>query len=126
MGEVNPTPADLERMADELLAIDLRSELCRSCSERGVKLGDPIKLVVLDASDADTGLRAVSARFVCENGHVWHEGEGKARGRDGDSPILLDKHLAHRRTKEAHFTDGTITDGTTPGMFHRTHVEKDT
>lgn len=122
MGQVNP--ADLERQADELLAADLRSELCRECGERGVKLGDPVPLPVLDADDKDTGIRAVVARYVCENAHVWHEGEGKPRGRDGDSPILMEKHYAHRRTKEVHFTDGTITDGVTPGMFHREHVER--
>jgi hypothetical protein len=118
------TPADLERAADELLAADLRSELCRVCGERGVKLGEPVALPVFDAAEKDTGIRAVVARYVCEHAHVWHEGEGKPRGRGGDDPILLDEHYAHRKTKEAYTADGIVDEFTKPGMFHRTHVDR--
>lgn len=102
------SPVELDRVADEMLASDIRSELCRECEKRGVKLGDSVALVVLDAEENDTGIRAVVDRYVCEEGHVWHAGEGKARGRDGDAPILLDEHYAHRRSNEVYMAEGTI------------------
>lgn len=110
MGSVTPTPGELDRMADEILAADLRSELCRECERRGVMLGDPAELVVLDGNDDDTGVRAILARYVCEEAHVWYAGEGKARGRAGDSPILLEEHYAHRRSKEVYMAEGTVGD----------------
>lgn len=113
-------------MATELLAEDLRSELCRECGKRGVKLGDAAKLVILDRESSDTGIRAVAARYVCEEGHVWHAGEGKPRGRGGEAPILLDEHYAHRRSKETYMEEGTIDGFVQPGIFHRDHVEKNT
>jgi hypothetical protein len=99
----------------------MRSELCRECKQRGVELGEPVPLVV-EKDGADTGLRALVARYVCENGHTWYAGEGKARGRDGENPILLADHLEHRRSHELAF-DGDI-DTVTPGLFHRPHVPK--
>lgn len=121
---MTPSPSELDRMADEILAADLRSELCRECDRRGVVLGEPEMLTILDRDEQDTGVRAVAERYVCEQGHVWHAGEGKARGRGGDSPILLDEHYAHRRSKEAYMAEGVVGDWTRPGMFHRDHVEK--
>lgn len=115
---------DLDRQADELLAADLRSELCRECGKRGVALGDPELLIVTDRSDNDTGIRAVVARYVCEEGHVWYAGEGRARGRGGEAPILLDEHYAHRRSKEAYMAEGVVDEWVEPGMFHRDHVER--
>jgi hypothetical protein len=97
-------------MADEILAADLRSELCRECEGRGVNLGDPEELVVLDANNEDTGVRAILARYVCERGHVWYAGEGKARGRGGEAPILLEDHYAQRRTKEVYMEEGVVGD----------------
>jgi hypothetical protein len=115
---------ELEAQADELLANDLRSELCRHCDRRGVALGDPETLIVLDRDDEPTGLAAVVARYVCEAGHVWHAGEGKPRGRGGEAPILLEDHYAHRRSKEAYMAEGVVNDFVKPGMFHRDHVDK--
>ena len=115
---------DLDRIADELLAADLRSELCRECGKRGVELGDPEELVVTNKHEDDTGIRAVVARYVCEEGHVWHAGEGRARGRGGDAPILLDEHYAHRRSKEAYMAEGVVDEWVVPGMFHRDHIDK--
>lgn len=86
----------------------MRSELCRECDKRGVKLGDALELVVLDADDNDTGARAVVERYVCEEGHVWHSGEGRARGRAGEAPILLSDHYAHRRSHEVYMADGVV------------------
>jgi hypothetical protein len=119
-----PTSSELDRMATELLADDLRSELCRECDRRGVKLGVPVSMVILDREDADTGVRARAARYVCEAGHVWHAGEGKARGRGGDDPILLEEHYAHRRSKETYTESGQIDEFIRPGIFHRDHVER--
>lgn len=116
--------SDLDRQADEILADDLRAELCRECEARGVSFGTALELTVLDKHGADTGLRAVVEQFVCEQGHVWHAGEGRARGRGGESPILLDEHYAYRRSKEAYMASGTVDEWTKPGMFHREHVEK--
>lgn len=120
----DPTPAELDRAADAILEADLRSELCRECGQRGVALGDPVPLPILDAQDKDTGVRAIAVRYVCEQGHVWYAGEGRARGREGESPILMEKHLAHRRSKEAYMHDGVVNEWIEPGMFHREHVEK--
>lgn len=111
-------------MADEMLEADLRSELCRACDRRGVALGEPEMLTILDRDDEDTGVRAVAARYVCEEGHVWYAGEGKARGRGGEAPILLEDHMAHRRSKEAYMADGVVNEWIEPGMFHRDHVER--
>jgi hypothetical protein len=111
-------------MATEILAEDLRSELCRECDKRGVKLGDPVRLVILDKQEADTGVRAVASRYVCEDGHVWHSGEGKARGRGGEAPILLEEHYAHRRSKETYMENGVIDGYVQPGFFHRDHVDR--
>lgn len=116
--------SELDRAADELLAADLRAELCRHCDRRGVALGASEMLNVLDRDGEDTGIRAVVARYVCEAGHVWHAGEGKPRGRGGEAPILLEDHYAHRRSKEAYMADGTVNEFVAPGMYHREHVEK--
>lgn len=121
---MNPSSSELDRIATEILADDLRSELCRECDRRGVKLGEPERLRILDKDEADTGVRAVAARYVCELGHVWHAGEGKPRGRGGDAPILLDEHYAHRRSKERFMNEGTIDGFYEPGIFHRDHVER--
>lgn len=112
---------DLDRIATELLEADMRSELCRECDRRGVVLGEPVPLVVMLA-DKDTGMRALTVEYVCENGHTWYAGEGKARGRGGENPILLADHLEHRRSHELAF-EGDI-DTVTPGLFHRPHVPK--
>ena len=119
-----PSPSELDRMANEILAADLRSELCRECEKRGVVLGEPERIVILDKDGRDTGLRACVARYVCESGHVWHAGEGKPRGRGGDDPILLEEHYAHRRGKETFMSDGVIDGYVEPGMFHRDHVDR--
>lgn len=121
MSEPHYTPGDLDRIATEMLEADMRAELCRECEKRGVEFGDPAVLVVYK-DGKDTGLRALAARYVCEAGHVWHAGEGKARGRGGDNPILLADHLEHRKSHELAF-DGDI-DSVAPGMFHRPHVAK--
>lgn len=119
-----PSPAELERIADEILAADLRSELCRECDRRGVALGPPVMLVILSRDGEDTGARAESARFVCEQGHVWHAGEGKSRGRGGESPILLAEHMKKRKARETYMADGVVSEWVKPGMFHRDHVER--
>lgn len=124
MGRVSASSAELDRQATELLADDLRSELCRECGKRGVKLGEPALLTILDASAEDTGIRAVAARYVCEEAHVWHAGEGKPRGRGGEAPILLDEHYAHRRSKETYMESGAIDEWVEPGIFHRDHVDR--
>lgn len=107
-----------------MLAEDIRSELCRDCDGRGVKLGDPALLTIVSADGEDTAIRAVAARYVCEQGHVWHAGEGKARGRKGEAPILLDEHYAYQRSKEAYMADGVINEFVKPGIFHRDHVDR--
>lgn len=121
---MTPSPSELDRQATEILADDLRSELCRDCGKRGVKFGDPAILVILDKTGADTKLRAVAAAYVCEEGHVWHAGEGKPRGRGGEAPILLDEHYAHRRSKETYMEEGVIDGFVQPGIFHRDHIDR--
>jgi hypothetical protein len=115
------SPADLDRMATALLEDDMRAELCRECDHRGVEFGDPIPLVIY-RDGVDTGLRALAVCYICENGHTWHSGEGKARGRGGENAILLADHMEHRRSHELAFVDDI--DTVTPGMFHRPHVPK--
>jgi hypothetical protein len=116
------SPSDLDRIATELLENDMRAELCRECDRRGVEFGDPAMLIVSDRDGRDTGMRAIASGYVCENGHTWYAGEGKARGRGGDNPILLADHLEHRKSHELAY-EGDI-DTVSPGMFHRPHVAK--
>jgi hypothetical protein len=111
-------------MATDLLAEDLRRELCRECASRGVRLGKPEMLTVLNQDGKDTGFRAVSARNVCENGHVWHEGEGRPRGAGGENPILLEKQLAYRQARERPISSDLLDQWAEPGNFHREHVHK--
>lgn len=119
----------LENLADELLREDSRRELCRQCGEYGEETGLVESKPQYDKKerpqlDGNGELLYVDfPELECKNGHRWYKGEGKARGIDGDDPILFANHLQDRRRREIYTSVGTPDPSISRGMYHRTHPQ---
>lgn len=109
-GKLDYTKGQLNQLADDFLREDSRTELCLQCSKKGKKNGRVTK-VKQDAED-DSGATLLLAfdQYECENGHSWHEGEGKPRGIKGENPILFEEHLQSRKRREISPGTGTPED----------------
>jgi hypothetical protein len=119
----------LENFADELLREDSRRELCAVCHEYGEETGLVESKPQFDKKDRpqlDSNGDLLYVDFPeleCSNGHRWFKGEGKARGIDGEAPILFANHLQDRRRREIYTSVGTPDPSISRGMYHRTHPQ---
>lgn len=114
---------DLERMADELLRDDAKSEQCRTCSKRGELTGE-VEHTTQPAVDGEgTPLELDFPEYECVNGHRWFAGEGQLRGIAGDNPILFEEHFQNRRRREIYTSLGTPDPSIVAGIYNRTHPQ---
>jgi hypothetical protein len=117
------TNREMELIADELLKEDSKTEMCRECGEKGDPTGDA-KRTEQEIEDGSGNSLFIDFKEVqCVNGHVWFEGEGKARGIGGDSPILFEEHFASRKRREIYTTIGTPDPSIQQGIYYRTHPQ---
>lgn len=125
---------ELGQMADEILRVDSKREICRRCDEKGVfDYGEPTgELESLPQADEegnpvvdDNGdtLFVDYPELQCKRKHRWYKGEGKARGIGGLNPILFENHLADRRRREIYCAVGTPDPSITQGIYNRTHPQ---
>ena len=119
----------LEKMADSLLRDDTRRELCRKCGKYGKETGVIESLPQTDKDgnpevDAEGNTLFVDyPELACVNDHRWYLGEGRARGIDGDNPILFENHLQDRRRREIYTSIGTPDPSIQRGMYNKTHPQ---
>jgi hypothetical protein len=119
----------LEQMANELLRSDSKREMCRTCGKYGTETGEVEATLALDddgrpkVDDNGDLLYVDFPEIVCEKGHRWFKGEGKARGIDGKNPILFENHLQDRRRREIYTSVGTPDPSIQRGMYNRTHPQ---
>lgn len=115
----------LEKMADEMLRADTRRELCRKCDDYGNLTGNIESLPQTDedgnpeVDDEGNTLFVDYPEYICNKGHRWYQGEGKARGIQGKNPILFENHLQDRRRREIYTTIGTPDPSIQRGMYNR-------
>jgi hypothetical protein len=123
------TNIELDAMAEEILRKDSKNELCRECGEKGAETGESTTLgqytnegdLIID--DDGNQLFMEFPELKCTNDHTWFKGEGRARGLDGDSPILFEEHLQSRRRREIYPVEGTPDPSIVSGSYNRTHPE---
>jgi hypothetical protein len=119
----------LEQMADEILRADSKRELCRVCGKYGTETGEIESLPARDeggdpkTDDNGDVLYVDFPEIVCEDGHRWYKGEGKARTIQGRNPILFENHLQDRRRREIYTSVGTPDPSIQRGMYNRTHPQ---
>jgi hypothetical protein len=119
----------LEQMANEILRADSKREMCRVCNRYGTETGNIESLPALDENeqpklDENGDVMYVDfPEIVCEKGHIWYKGEGKARGIQGKDPILFENHLQDRRRREIYTSVGTPDPSIQRGMYNRTHPQ---
>ncbi len=117
------TKTELNLIADEILRQDAKAELCRTCEERGEGTGEK-KVMKQEASDEEGHQLVLEfAQMECPNGHVWYQGEGKARTIGGDNPILFEEHIQSRRKREIYTTIGTPDSNIVSGIYNRSHPQ---
>lgn len=117
------TPREMELIADEMLKLDSKTELCRECGERGAKTGN-VKHTEQFLEDGTGNQLCIDfSELECSNNHQWFEGEGRARGIGGDNPILFEEHFASRRRREIYTSIGTPDPSIQQGMYYRTHPQ---
>jgi hypothetical protein len=117
------TNTQLGELADELLRVDARGELCRDCGERGVATGH-IAHTVQEPTDTDgNALPLDFPEFKCGRGHHWYQGEGAVRGIGGDNPILFEEHFQSRRRREIYNSLGSPDPSIVSGMYNRAHPQ---
>lgn len=125
---------ELGQMADEILRVDSKREVCRRCDEKNIFCyGEPTgELESLPQADEDGNpvtdengdtLFVDYPELQCENGHRWYKGEGKARGIGGPNPILFENHLHDRRRREIYTSVGIPDPSIAQGMYNRTHPQ---
>lgn len=125
----NPTAWQIEQIADQLLRDDSRREMCRKCGEYGDLTGEIESMPQADEDgnpiidDLDNILYVDFPELICDNGHRWYKGEGKARGISGENPILFENHLQDRRRREIYTSIGTPDPSIQQGIFNRTHPQ---
>lgn len=122
-GKTDYTNSQLQAMADDMLRADSKTELCRTCGERGEDTGEvrPIEQPVEDGQGHPLVLDFKEKR--CSNSHVWYEGEGNERGIAGDDPILFEEHFQSRRKREIYTTQGTPDPEIVSGLYNRVHPQ---
>lgn len=123
------TESQLADIADELLRQDSRTELCRTCGERGDLTGEVVPVPQFDPEDKpllDGKKRHLHIEFpeiTCKNDHVWFQGEGSARGIGGDNPILFEEHFLSRRRREIYTSLGSPDPSIVQGIYNRSHPQ---
>jgi hypothetical protein len=133
-GKTDYTKSELQLMADELLREDSRRELCRECLEDGLEnpYGDetgaidsrPLMKQGKQVEDSDGNYVFVDyPELECPVGHRWWFSEGKARGIDGEDPILFEEHLQNRRKREIYTQMGVPDPSIVSGIYNRTHPQ---
>jgi len=131
--EIDPnedyTSWQMEQLANQLLRDDSKREMCRGCGKYGKETGVIEALPQADADGVpvtdDNGevLYVDFPEIMCDNGHRWYKGEGKARGISGQDPILFENHLQDRRRREIYTSIGTPDPSIQQGMYNRTHPQ---
>lgn len=117
------TKGELGAKADAWLRQDARSELCRTCGEKGEETGASTT-EPQDAVDTEgTPLILEFAELTCENGHNWFQGEGQLRGIGGKDPILFEEHIQSRRRREIYTAQGTPDPEIVSGIYNRIHPQ---
>lgn len=126
----NYTEWQLEQIANHLLNLDKKREMCRTCGEYGTETGEiESKLVMADdteepAIDENGDVLYVDVPEIkCDNSHRWYGGEGKSRGIDGANPILFENHLQDRRRREIYNSIGTPDPSINKGIYNRSHPQ---
>lgn len=125
--EIDPnkqyTPSQLDAIATAWLREDSKQEMCPDCGERGKATGFT-KTIQEDIPDEEGNELALSfEEFLCDNGHNWFSGEGKARGVGGKDPILFEEHFQSRKRREIYTAQGTPDPSIVSGMYNRTHPQ---
>lgn len=127
-GKTDYTKSELGLIADEFLRNDSKRELCRECGEYGEETGNiqtqPVEEKgepVYDSSGNQIFINVPELK--CSNSHKWFLSEGKARGIDGDDPILFEEHLQTRRKREIYTTLGTPDPSIVTGLYNRSHPQ---
>ncbi len=127
--------AKLEAMADALLRDYGKEELCKECLEinrehPGEPTGHIERVPVYTRGTGEPVLNEDGTpqtvdypEVRCPLGHVWFRGEGKARGNDGENPVLFEEHLAQRRRREIYTSGGTPDPNIVSGIYNRTHPQ---
>lgn len=119
----------LEQLATQLLRDDSKREMCRTCGKYGEATGEVESQPQYDddgepeLDDEGNLLYVDFPEIMCEKGHRWYEGEGKARGIQGKDPILFENHLQDRRRREIYTSIGTPDPSIQQGMYNRTHPQ---
>lgn len=131
--EIDPnetyTKSHLNAVADAILREDSRSELCRTCGERGVETGfvksepqyDENKKPLKD--ERGIHLHIEFPEISCPQGHNWFQGEGQARGIGGENPILFEEHFQSRRKREIFTQEGVPDPSIVSGLYNRSHPQ---
>lgn len=133
-GKTDYTNSEKQLMADELLREDSKRELCRACldegisqpygEETGVIRQEPLRKNGKHVQDEDGNyIMADYPELRCSEGHTWWFSEGKARGIDGDSPVLFEEHLQGRRKREIYTQGGTPDPSIVSGIYNRVHPQ---
>lgn len=117
------TGRDLDLIADEILRQDVRSEICRTCGERGTKTGVMRQEEQAAIDSEGTRLVLEFEQVSCEGGHEWWQGEGEPRGIGGDNPILFEEHMLSRKKREIYCTVGTPDPSIVQGMYNKSHPQ---
>lgn len=123
--EIDPnkqyTPSQLDAIATAWLREDSKKEMCPECGSRGDATGFS-KTIEEGIEDEEGNMLALSFdEFLCEKGHNWFAGEGKARGVGGDNPILFEEHFQSRKRREIYTAQGTPDPSIVSGMYNRVH-----
>jgi hypothetical protein len=128
------TNHQIDLMADAMLKADSKREMCRICGGQGVETGekqigpqfmyDEDGEVIGPLVDGEgRQLAVVFHELACPEGHLWMEGEGKAKGFKGDNPVLLEEHLIARKRREIFCENGTPDPNIVAGSYNKTHPE---
>lgn len=115
------TSRERERLADEWLRRDSRAETCRECRGYGEPTGSIETREQAPKDRQGNRLSIDFPEYECKNGHRWFAGEGKARGIDGDNPILFEEHFQQRRRREIYTSQGVPDPSIVTGLYNRSH-----
>jgi hypothetical protein len=114
---------ELEEIADQLLRDDSKTEICRECGQAGQPNG-VVKPSKQNDYDAEGNRLILNfSQHQCPDGHIWWDGEGKAKGIGGDSPILFEEHIYSRKRREIYCKAGLPDPNIVQGMYNRPHPQ---
>lgn len=117
--------SELERLAEEILREDAKSEVCRSCDEAGeFQRGEQVGQQQVEQAPVDgegNQLAIAFPEYTCANGHHWYAGEGKTRSIGGENPILFEEHIYQRKKREIHAAAGTVDPEIVSGSYNKAH-----